>query len=207
MHLVSSRMCERAIIVRMSDQDEGNESFEETMREIAREVSRSVERAMEQVNVDEIAGVIGIDPARAKEWVDNAGGWLRGQVESFGEDASSWSAKHEEVLRSAKRAEASWSTKRETAAAKEDPLRHAGPHPLDLPTDEQGLALAALDSGRWTVEPGSQRLAAQGDGPAPSDTLGLVRELRSRDWIAADGAVTVVGHHALKRWLDAAAPH
>jgi hypothetical protein len=74
-----------------------------------------------------------------------------------------------------------------------------------MPTEEQGLALAALDSGRWTVEPGSHALAAVGDGRGPSDALGLVRELRSRDWISADGAVTVVGHHALRRWVEAAA--
>src|SRR5688500_10277819 len=40
-----------------------------------------------------------------------------------------------------------------------DPLRGAGPHPLDVPTGEQGLALAALDSGRWTLEPGTSALS------------------------------------------------
>jgi hypothetical protein len=33
-----------------------------------------------------------------------------------------------------------------------------------------------------------------------------VRELRVRDWIAADGEVTVVGRHALGRWLAASDP-
>jgi hypothetical protein len=91
-------------------------------------------------------------------------------------------------------------------AVQDDPLRYAGPHPLDLPTEEQGLALAALDSGRWTVEPGSHTLESHGEGPGPSDALGLVSELRARDWISADGSVTVVGRHALKQWLDASAP-
>ncbi len=77
-------------------------------------------------------------------------------------------------------------------------------HPLDLPTEEQALALAALDSGRWTVEPGSDSLTAKGDGPGPSDALGIVRELRVRDWIGPDGELTQVGHHALSRWLSAA---
>ncbi|MGP0047489.1 MAG: hypothetical protein ACLPZR_01390, partial [Solirubrobacteraceae bacterium] len=76
----------------------------------------------------------------------------------------------------------------------------------DLPTEEQGLALAALASGRWTVEPGTGALAAKGDGPAPTDALGIVRELRVRDWIAADGEITIVGRHALSRWLDATTP-
>jgi len=84
----------------------------------------------------------------------------------------------------------------------DDPLRHAGPDPLDTPTDEQGRALAALDSGRWTIEPGTSSLAATGDGPGPSDALGLVRELRVRDWIDAEGEVTMVGAAALRRWLD-----
>jgi len=88
----------------------------------------------------------------------------------------------------------------------EDPLRGAGPHPLDLPTEEQGLALAALDSGRWVIEPGTGALSAHGEGPGPNDALGLVRELRARDWIAADGAITLAGRSALGRWLDAAPP-
>ena len=77
---------------------------------------------------------------------------------------------------------------------------------MDLPTEEQGLALAALASGRWTVEPGSNTLVADGGGPGPRDALGLVGELRARDWIAADGGVTLVGSHALSRWLDASGP-
>jgi hypothetical protein len=81
--------------------------------------------------------------------------------------------------------------------------RGSGPHPLDLPTSAQGLALSALDSGRWTVEPGSNLLVGHGAGPAPSDALGLVGELRARDWINADGEVTLVGRNALSRWLEA----
>ena len=85
-----------------------------------------------------------------------------------------------------------------------DPLGSAAPHPLDQPTDEQGLALAALDSGRWIIEPGADTLAAKGEGPGPSDALGIVRELRVRDWIAADGKLTATGRRALGRWLDVA---
>jgi len=43
-----------------------------------------------------------------------------------------------------------------------------------------------------------------GDGPGPRDALGLVRELRVRDWLDADGRLTLAGRHALSRWLDAA---
>jgi hypothetical protein len=84
----------------------------------------------------------------------------------------------------------------------EDPLRGAGPHPLDLPTEDQGLALAALESGRWTVEPGTSMLVAHGDGPAPKHALGLVRELRVRDWLDGEGRLTLAGRRALARWLE-----
>lgn len=175
----------------MSPHDEGPESFEERLRAIAREVSRSIERAA-QVDLDEIASAMGVDPGRASEWVDGAMGWLRNQAESFGDDATVWGSGS---------APAS-----SEVAPHDERLRSAGPHPLDLPTDDQGLALAALDSGRWTVEPGSHTLAVHGEGPGPRDAVSLVGELRARDWIAADGAVTLVGHHALSRWLDAGRP-
>ena len=176
-------------IIRVMFGEEGHdESFEETLRSIARELGQSVERAAENVDLDEIADAIGVDPASAKEWIDSAGSWLRAQAETFGEDLAS------RVGRT------------ERKPTTEDPLRNAQPHPLDLPTDEQGLALAALDSGRWTVEPGTNALAARGEGPGPSDALGLVRELHTRDWISAEGETTLVGRHALSRWLDATSP-
>jgi hypothetical protein len=165
---------------------EGPESFEERIRSIAREVSRSIERVA-QVDVEEIAEAIGVDPARATEWVDGAVGWLRGQAQGFGDDVTMWRTEPEGSK----------------VAPHDERLRSAGPHPLDLPSDEQGLALAALDSGRWTVEPGSHTLLVHGEGLGPADAVGLVGELRARDWIAADGVVTLVGRHALSRWLDA----
>jgi hypothetical protein len=169
--------------------DDGNrDSFEEMIRAIAREVGRSVED-MTQIDLDDIAGSVGVDPERARKWLDGAGQWLRSQ--NVGPQESAPSPPPPGPRK---------------PSAGEDPLSNAGPHPLDLPTDEQGLALAALESNRWTVEPGSNALASHGDGPGPNDALGLVRELRVRDWIAADGEVTVVGRHALGRWLAAADP-
>jgi hypothetical protein len=169
---------------------ENEDSLEEMFRSMARELSQSVERAMEQVDVDEIAGAIGVDPDRAREWVDTAGSWLRQRTETLGDEL---------VFRAAPTPRGP----RESAPASDDPLSSAGPHPLDLPTEEQGRALAALASGRWSVEPGTNALSARADGPGPSDALGLVRELRVRDWIAADGEVTLAGRNALRRWLEA----
>jgi hypothetical protein len=166
--------------------DAKDENFEDALRSIARELGQSVERAIDRVDLDEVAGTIGVDPAVAREWVESAGTWLRAHAESAGEELTS-------------RIPATRRT-----AGSEDPLRGAAPHPLDLPTEEQGVALAALDSGRWEIEPGTDALAARGDGPGPSQPLGIVRELHVRDWIATNGELTLVGRHALGRWLDAA---
>jgi hypothetical protein len=168
----------------VSEDDPDYGSFEERFREFARELSRSVER-MTEFDIDELAKAAGVDPARAREFADSAGQWLAARIETLGDDVRQWSAQPGE-------------------AAAGDQLRRAGPHPLDLPTEDQGLALSALDSGRWTVEPGSNVLVTSGEGPGPLDAMGLVGELRARDWVAADGSVTAVGRNALARWLDSA---
>jgi hypothetical protein len=161
----------------MSEDDADRNSFEDVARVLADEVSRAVER-LSQVDVEEIARAAGAEAERARRWMDELGRWLREQGDALGN--------------------APFATGRT-----EDPLRHAGPHPLDLPSADQGLALAALDSGRWRVEPGTSALAVHGEGPGPSDALGLARELRVRDWVTAEGALTLAGRAALSRWLDA----
>jgi hypothetical protein len=171
--------------------DPGGESFEETLRQIAAELGRFVERSIDNLDLDDVSEFVGVDPSVAREWVESAGGWLTAQTESIGEEIS------RRVPKPAKPAAHD--------VVPSDPLGSAGPHPLDQPTDEQGLALAALDSGRWIIEPGADVLAARGDGPGPSDALGIVRELRVRDWIAADGKLTVTGRRALTRWVDTGA--
>ena len=167
----------------MTDDERHPRSFEEAAREIAEELRRSIERAS-QADPEEIVRAAGVDPERVREWVDTAGEWLRTQF-----DAASGSREPRPGP---------------ATPSGEEVLRDAEPHPLDTPTQEQGIALAALDSGRWTLEPGTPALSARGGGPGPRDALGLVRELRDRDWIDADGAVTVVGRHALGRWLATA---
>jgi hypothetical protein len=191
----------------MSEDDAGNENFEDRLRFIAREVSRSVERLAE-LDIDEIARAIGVDAERAKRLADTAGRWFSDQVENLGDDMP-WGAR-------SGRGPADPDpppVDPDPLTADHDPLpadsgalTGAGPHPLDRPTAEQGLALSALDSGRWTVEPGSNVFVGHGQGPAPSKTLGLVGELRARDWIDANGDVTLVGRNALSRWVEDAQP-
>jgi len=169
----------------MFEDDSDPESFEETVRSIVREVSRSIERVA-QADLDEVAAAIGVDLARARELAESAVGWLRAQAEGLGDDWTSWGA-------------------RQGAAVDGDRPSRPGPHPLDLPTAEQGMALAAVDSGRWKVEPGGDALEPDDEAPGSGDTRGLVDELRARDWITADCQLTIAGRHALGRWLDAAA--
>lgn len=170
----------------MTDDERNGKSFEEAAREIADELRRSIERAS-RTDPEDLMRAAGVDPDQVREWVDGAGDWLRAQVEG---------------------AAGGRRERREPAAPSSDALfRDAEPHPLDVPTQEQGIALAALDSGRWTLEAGTSTLSVRGGGPGPRDALGLVRELRERDWIDADGAVTLVGRHALGRWLAVSEQH
>jgi hypothetical protein len=177
--------------------DPGGENFEDALRSIAAELGQYLERSLENVDLDDISDRFGVDSSTAAEWAENAGGWLRSLTSGLGEEI-------------AKRASGQgwsgpgWPVPGRTDVPS-DPLGTAGPHPLDQPSDEQGLALAALDSGRWILEPGTDALAAKGEGPGPSNALGIVRELRVRDWIAADGQLTLTGQRALSRWLEAAA--
>jgi hypothetical protein len=172
----------------VSEDDGSGENFEEMLRSVARELGRSVERAMGKVDADEIAEAIGVDPLAAREWVEGASSWLRARLEDLGDQA------------------ARQLSPPVYPAAGGDSLHTVTAHPLDMPTEEQGLALSALDSGRWAVEPGADALAAVGEGSGPINALRLVRELRVRDWIGAEGEITVAGRHALKRWLDTATP-
>jgi len=174
----------------MSEDNNDDQGLDGIMRWMA----RSIERAIDGVDTESVADAMGIDPSMTRDWIESTGNWLRDHTEGLAGEAAS-------------RAPGSRSkpTPERRAPADAGPFFGAGPHPLDLPTEEQGRALAALTSGRWTIEPGTETLAAKGDGPAPSDALGVVRELRVRDWITAQGEMTVVGSRALTRWLDAAA--
>jgi hypothetical protein len=167
-------------------------SIAETVRSVAREVGDSIERMLDQLEFDEPAHSFGIEPDKAREWAESAGHWLRVRVEEAGEEIAERLAGREQEAQKA-----------EPKKQGQDPLKGAAPNPLDMPTAEQGLALAAIDSGRWTVEPGTETLASHGEGPGPSDALGLVRELRVRDWITVDGQLTLAGRRALSRWLEA----
>ena len=159
-----------------------NDGFESGWRWLTQQVSRSIER-LEDVDI-QIARAAGFDVDRTTEFLGNAEQWLTNQAESL-------------IAEAGRRFDGLG-----VRARGHGPRRGAGPDPLDLPTAAQGQALSALDSGRWTVKPGSHLLVAHGEGPGPADALGLVGELRARDWINADGAVTLVGRNALRRWME-----
>ena len=172
--------------------------FEDWLRAVADEVSRSVKR-MSEFDVEELSQRYGVDADRARAFADAAGRWLNDRFSAgdplFGrlerdDDSSVGPLSGDLDLEG-----------RPEAGQTQTPVG-AGPHPLDLPTDQQGISLSALDSGRWTVRPGSNQLAGTGTGaqPALSEVVG---ELRARDWITADGTLTLVGRSALSRWCRA----
>ena len=134
---------------RKNEPDPERSSFEDVARALAEEVSGAIER-LSEIDLDEIARAASAEGERARQWIDDLGRWLR-------EQTGAWEHGPARADRS--------TPGRPTG---DDPLRHAGPHPLDLPTPDQGVALAALDSGRWRVEPGTSALAVHGEGPAPA---------------------------------------
>jgi hypothetical protein len=165
----------------VSEEDANDESLEARLRKIAEQLGRSVE----DLDVEMLARAAGVEVDRVRALLDDAGQWLSSQADGLASEAA---LRFGELFSAVTRSQA--------------PEPSTGPHPLDRPTPGQGLALSAIDSGRWTVEPGSHVLLAHGEGPAPADALGLVGELRARDWISADGELTLVGRNALKRWIE-----
>jgi hypothetical protein len=180
-----------------------HESFEDRVRAIAEQISRSMQ-GMAGVDLEQLAETYGVDLDRARSAASAAGQWLTDL--SSGEPLSGEG--HAQAGDAAAHRLSAKSTQ-DVAEATEPGHRAAksGPHPLDLASGRQGLALSALDSRRWTVRPGSNQLVGTGEGQPPpeaADAPDLVGDLRARDWITADGALTLVGRHALARWCRTA---
>ena len=172
--------------------------FEDLLRAIADEVSRSVQR-MSDFDVDELSERYGVDADRARAFADAAGKWLNDRFAAG--DPRFGHVEHHDDDSPVRPPSADLDLEGGSEPGEAQPPAGAGPHPLDLPTEPQGIALSALDSGRWTVRPGSNQLAGTGTGaePGPSEVVG---ELRARDWITANGTLTLVGRHALSRWCQ-----
>src|SRR3954447_13375801 len=112
----------------MSDDRSG---FEDLFRKFAEEVQRGIERA--SGDLEGLARMNGVDPDEAKRWIDGAGQWLRDQVDSAGPFGPT-----------APQPEAGADAPPERPGGPlraDDPLQGATPHPLDLPTADQGVAL------------------------------------------------------------------
>src|ERR1700749_1076122 len=147
-----------------------HDSFEDRLRAIADQISQSVQRISE-VDLDEVGERYGIDPERARAFAEAAGQWLSqgmsGGEPFFGRD------RHDDPDNAINE---QLDAQEAQSFGREQPIGH-GPHPLDLPTGRQGLGLSALDSGRWTVSPGSNRLIGTGEGTPPPEASDLVSEL------------------------------
>jgi hypothetical protein len=182
----------------MSSDDDRPKSIEETLRAIAAEVTKSAERlaSTDLGDLERLARANGIDPDRARGMANLAGGWLRSQLD--GSDIFPTASGSSD--RTPTPAPMAPDTAEDVTEA---PIGVGVPTPVDLPTPAQGRALAALDSGRWTVEPGTVTLATQtGLGAQPGDAHALGLALHVRDWVDQDGGLTAAGMHALDRWLD-----
>jgi hypothetical protein len=165
-----------------------DDRFEARLRAIAQQLSRSIS----DVDLDEVADRLGVDPDRVRGAAGAVEDWLNDRA-SEPLFSTGPGEPHEYMG-------ASETTKPDRTAPAS--ARMDGPHPLDLPSDRQGRALSALASGRWTVRPGSGRLsnAEPAVGPPAPDDEDLAGDLRARDWITTDGTVTLVGRQALLRW-------
>jgi len=182
---------------------EHDDSFEARVRAIADQISRSMQR-ISDVDLEQVAESYGLDVDRARTVANAANQWLNDRLSNdeplFGEGQAQ---AHDADPRGTG---ANLGESAQATGTGQRPVR-PGPHPLDLATGRQGLALSALDSGRWAVRPGSNQMAGTGQGAPPpeaSDAQDLVGELRARDWITADGTLTLVGRHALARWCRTA---
>ena len=164
----------------MSDDD----SFEDRLKTFADQIAKSLTS-----DIDEVAQRLGVDPDRARDVASTLERWLSDRFA-------------DQEPRIGDQPNVPASPQRTTPTT----TFGAGPHPLDLPTPEQGIALSALDSGRFTVRPGSSELAATGANPdlQVGERTDLVNELRARDWITPDGTLTMVGRQALLRWCRTA---
>ncbi len=157
------------------------DSFEDRLRAIADQIVQSLSGD----DIDNVAQRFGVDADRARGIAGSLERWLG-----------------DGLFEQAPRTNAPGAPGRAASTA----TFGAGPHPLDLPTPEQGIALSALDSGRFAVRPGSSVLVATGADPDlfVGGAADLVNELRARDWITPDGTVTLVGRQALLRWCRTA---
>src|SRR6202012_1242499 len=101
--------------------EDNNEGFESGLRWLAQQVERSVEH-LQEMDLDQIARAAGVDVDRAQEFLDGAGQWLNSQAEGLvGEGGLRFSGFGDVVRGHGQEVE-----------------RRDGPHPLDIPTAEQG---------------------------------------------------------------------
>jgi hypothetical protein len=168
----------------MSSQDGDDGGREAALRWLVQQLARSVEN-LEDLDLDLIGRGVGLDAERVKEYLDIAGRWIADQADGMPAEVLRRFGSFVDV------------------AGRGGPTPSGGaPHPLDVPSSAQGVALSAIDSGRWSVKPGSHEFIAHDQSPAPEDASGLIGDLRARDWINAAGEITQVGRNALTRWMD-----
>src|SRR3954471_4889959 len=109
----------------MTDDEPERSSFEDVARALADEVSRTIER-LSEIDVEEITRAASAEAERARQWIDELGRWLHEQGDAIANPPFRAGEAREHGPAPADR------SARDRPAG-DDPLRHAGPHPLDLP--------------------------------------------------------------------------
>lgn len=167
------------------------DGFDDVVRGIVGEAVRFAEQASRR-EASGFGGAGGIDLDRARRWADDVGRRFAGEAAATrGSDRPAGTSAAPTTRQGA----------HEVPVVDAEVVVPAPPHPRDVPTEEQGRALAALDSGRWSLDPEAGRLVSAHDGPAPERPKRLARELRARDWVDEDGRPSRAGARALDRWL------
>ena len=169
----------------MSDPDPERSSFEEVARALADEVSRAVER-LSALDLDELARAASAEGERARQWIDELGRWLREQGEGF----AGFAARLRIARARAPGRRGSTATRR--AASARSPHRRPG-------AGAGGTRLGPLEG-----RAGNQRAGRPRRGPRPQRRARARPRIRVRDWMTADGQITLAGRDALTRWLEAA---
>ena len=147
--------------------------------------------------------MFGVDAGAAREWVEGAASWLRSNAERF-----------EDEFPVADARQLAPAGARGPVAERTEPDRCAATTRCGAPGRTRWTCRPTSRASRWPrssqaagwSSPAPTRWRPGATGPGPSNALGIVRELRVRDWLGADGEITLVGRRALSRWLEAAIP-
>ena len=102
-----------------------------------------------EVDMEELSQRYGVDADRARAFADAARRWLNDHLSAG--DPLFGHVQHPDDDGALRPLDADLDVEGPPEAAQTPPDSGAGPHPLDLPTDQQGLVLSALALDSWSL--------------------------------------------------------